>query len=277
MNIPSFSTFGTSLNDKIPSDMKTISVVRRHNVVITHAVPAHRVLDAVPALPHALKLDVLPFNGESCAFLQTILRFNDDLHYTPLPLPNLDFWQIEFGVLVRRATSEPTARQSGFFVLESFCATRAAWVLGRALAGEARFAQFNIVMRQSLSGAYEPLIADVQPENGLLKTQIAVRETEDSSPRAPFVNREKMTDFLMQRPFQFSALSVGQKFVAVQNQSDHSIVAPGELVPVGAEVPELKLGFWETLGILQPNQLRVPYDISIQAERKTVLQSPGFL
>lgn len=277
MNISTLTDFGASLGDKIPADLKTMSVVRRHNVFISHALPAHRVLDIVPTMPPELQLDTLPISGESCAFLQTVLRFNDDLHYTPLALPNLSFWQLEFGVLVRR-TMQGATRQSGFFALESFCATRAAWVLGRALAGAAHFADFNVILRGSEDDAYATFIADMKPENPALATQIAVRQTNEIAVRAPFVNAEKRNRFFTERPTSLGALSVAQKFGAVQNVvTGSSEVLNAEIAPVGGEIGELRLGFWETLGILKPDELRAPFAMSLVAEIKTVLQSPTFL
>ena len=277
MNIPS----AASLSDQIPANLKTVSVARRHNVFIAHAVPALRVLERLSALPPAITLDTLPVNGESCAFLLTILRFNDDFHYTPLPLPNLSFWQLDFGVLVRRENLESRAREAGFFVVQSFSGTRAAWVLGRALANTSSFATFNVIMRGVANDAYAPLIADIHPEsaspNNALSTQIAVRQTTTTDLKTPFVNTEKMTDFLLRRPTTFSALSVGQKFSSVKSDTVLSPVLPGEIAPVGGEIGEMRLGVWEKLGLLNAAQTHQPYAIFIQPESKTVLQTPTFL
>ncbi len=274
MTIPS----AASLSDQIPTNLKTVSVARRHNVFIAHAVPALRVLERLPALPPSITLDTLPVNGETCAFLMTMLRFNDDFHYTPLPLPNLSFWSLDFAVLVRRERAEGQARETGNLVIKSFLGTRAAWVLRHALAGESAFAHFNVVMRGTTGETYAPLIADIHPDNGTPTTQIAVRQEAAIPLQSPFVSAAKMTEFLLHRPTSFSALSVGHKFVGLQSQSNDIInVLAGELASVGGEVSELKLGVWEKMGLVNTNELRQPYAILIQPESKTVLQSPALL
>lgn len=274
MNIPS----AASLSDQIPAHLKTVSVVRRHNVFIAHAVPTLRVLERLPALPPSITLDTLPVNGETCAFLLTTLRFNDDFHYTPLALPNLSFWSLDFAVLVRHQSVESAARKTGSLVVQSFVGTRAAWVLRRALAGESAFANFNVVMRGTPSETYAPLIADIHPENGAPATQIAVREETVLPLRAPFVSTSKMTDFLLHRPTSFSALSVAHKFMSANSTSDAAAnVAAGALASVGGEITELRLGVWEKMGLLDARETREPYAILIQPESKTVLQSPALL
>lgn len=278
MNIPSLPSFDFStLSDKISPDLKTVSVVRRHTIIISHAVETNRVLEKLPTLPPSLSLDVLPIGGQSRAFLQTVLSFNDDFHYTPLKVPNLGFWQLDFGVLVRRQNSETAVRESGRFVLQSFLGTRAAWVLGRALAGEADFADFNVILRGSPDDTYSPIIADVHPAGDAASTQIAVRGKKETTLQAPFVNSEKMQDFLARRPFSFGALSLGDKFVSLKSESETSSVLNGEIAPVGGEIGEMRLAFWEELGLLNATQTRAPYAISIVPESKTVLQTPTLL
>ncbi len=279
MNIPALPSLDAkSLSAKIPPDMKTMSVTRRHNVVISHAVAANRVLESLPALPPSLVLDTLPIGGQSCAFLQTVLSFNDNFRYTPLPIPNLDFWQLDFGVLVRRQNSETATRENGRFIVQSLLGTQAAWVLNRALAGERDFANFNVILRAAPNDDYATLIADIHPtQPEMPPTQIAVRSQNRTTLQAPFVNREKMSDFLLRRAWTFGALSLGDKFVASKSEGESASFVAAEIAPVGGEIGEMRLGMWEKLGLLDATQTRAPYDISILPETKIVLQTPMFL
>lgn len=280
MNIPSLSAFPNlpKLGEKIPDNMKTVSVTRRHVVAVSHAVSADRVLKALPALHPSLSLDTLKIGGESCAILQTIISLNDNFHYTPLPIPNLDFWQLDFGVLVRRQASETAAREPGTFIVQSFLGTRSAWCVQRAVASEADYADFNVIMRASSTEAYSPLIADVHPTDGTPSTQMAVRNAGELTLQAPFANRSKMTEFLSARSTTYSKTSVGEKFVALK--SDFALALnplPGEFAPVGGEIREARFGLWEKLNLLNASEMRCPFAILIQPEIKTVLQAPTLL
>lgn len=290
MKIPPFS-LPTSLQDidksfdaltgKIPADMKTISVERRHILTITHAVPQHRVLERLPQLPPHLALDTLKVAGESCALLQSVLVFNDNFRYTPLPMPKLDFWQLDFRVLVHETTPqttppEPTSstRSIGAWSYQTLVGTRVAWALQRAVAGEATFADFNVIVRGPAGHEYAAYIADIVL-NGDATTQLAVRATDEKPFAAPFVNWTKMTEFLLARPRAWSRFSVGEKIGALTLQAASVDPIAAEFMPVGGEIREARFGLWESSGVLNAGEMRQPFSILLQPHSPTTLVAPS--
>jgi hypothetical protein len=264
-----------------------MTVTLRHFLIVSHAVPADRVRSLVPA---GLTLDTIKVQGETCAILQATCFFNDNFHYTPLPKPSLDFWQTTYRVLTRQpaqkaaaqsgpavpgpATASPaTARPDpGAFFFQTYLGTRASWGAQRAVASEADYADFNVIMR----GEYATYVADVKPTDDTPPMQIAVRARarRDQRPVAPFVDWDKMTYFLTYRPNAYYQLSVGENLgvLTVEHEVMHPIAA--EIAPVGAEIPEVRFGVWEKLGLLTAAEMPRPFAVLIQPEIKFVTQAP---
>ncbi|HEX8235595.1 MAG TPA: DUF2071 domain-containing protein [Abditibacteriaceae bacterium] len=273
-NIPSLSSIGEQIAEKIPDNMKTMSVTLRHMLLVSHAVPAVRVRPLVPA---SLELDTLKVNGETCAILQTTCFFNDDFHYSPLPKPSLDFWQMNYRVLTHQrlidkttniATAPVTPRgEQGMYVFTSYLGTRASWAVQRAVASGAEYADFNVITRgQTDQGHYSNYLIDVKPGDDTPVTQIAVRTNDDLTPQPPFAKWDKMTHFLTHRLQAYAQLSVGENLILLP--AEHALMnpSPAELVPVGNEVKEARFGVWEKLNLLSPTEMRRPFSVLIQPQ-----------
>lgn len=275
LNLP--SSFPKSLDEltgKIPDNMKTVSVERRHILTITHAVPAPRVLEKLPALPANLALDTLKINGENCALVQSVLMLNDNFRYTPLPMPNLDFWQLDFRVLVREnETSSTRSSVRGAWNYQTFVGTRVAWALGRAIAGEATYADFNVIVRGAPGHEYAALIADIVIDNQAT-TQFAVSAIDDKPFAAPFANWTKMTEFLIERPRIWSRFSVGEKVGSMTLEQPTSNPMAVQFMPVGGEIREARFALWESTGLMSASDMRRPFSVLLQPHLSVVLSSP---
>lgn len=268
------SSFPKSLNEltgKIPDNMKTVSVERRHILTITHAVPSQHVLAKLPALPANLALDTLKIAGENCALLQSVLMLNDNFRYTPLPMPSLDFWQLDFRVLVRE--NESSTRTRGAWNYQTFVGTRVAWALGRAVAGEATYADFNVIVRGAPGHEYAALIADIVIDNQAT-TQFAISATDDKSFAAPFANWSKMTEFLVERPRAWSRFSVGEKVGSMTLEQPTSNPMAVQFMPVGGEIREARFSLWESSGLMSASDMRRPFSVLLQPHLSVVLSSP---
>lgn len=270
----------------IPEDMKTLSVTMRHLVIVSHAVPAARVRSLVPA---HFALDTLKIAGETCAIVQSTIAFNENLHYTPLPKPSLDFWSATFRILTRAPLREDTLSGAvgapgqrmlrsdpAAWLVKSYLGAHAAWVLQRAVAANARHADFNVIHR----GDYNAVYMDIQPDDKNGVTQIAVRATPDRAPVPPFASWSKMAEFLTRRPHGYydMAAVAGREnigFIALDNAAMEPLGA--ELIPVGGEVRESRLGVWEQLRVLEPAEMRRPFSVLIQPRLPVVLQPPKLL
>jgi len=305
MNIPNLSDF------KIPGlppaeEMKTMTVTLRHFLIASWAVPATRVRALVP---DHFALDTLKVGGETCAILQTTCFFNDNFHYTPLPRPSLDFWQSTYRVLTRSPLREDTMHAAtpghamlrhdpGAWFFHTHLGTRASWVIQRAVAADAEYADFNIITREANNGAdYHQYIVDItppaapanatvavqSPQNSTQNaspTQIAVRSVNEKTPVAPFADWNKMVHFLTFRLngyYQMSSLTGGENIgvLSVEHQLMQPIAA--ELVPIGGEVREARLGLWEKLGLMSQDEMRRPFALLIQPEIVFVSHAPKLL
>lgn len=274
----------------IPGDIKTMSVTQRHVLIVTHAVPAERVR---PQLPAQFALDTLKVQGQACALLQMVCCLNENFHYTPLAKPSLDFWQATYRVLTRQPLREETTTASGArfsradpgtFVFKNYIGTKAAWVVGRAVASEAQNAAFNIVLRGDYAnGEYAGYVADITPGETRNAegqnvagppTQVAARMVRGRAPLAPFASWEKMVDFLTHRPNGYCRVSVGGGIVVLPVEQPVMDPRAAELVTVAAEIPEARFGVWEQMGLLGPREMREPYSVLIQPAIACVLQAP---
>lgn len=296
--IPPLSSLPDLLSEKIPDNMKTMTTTLRHLLLVSHAVPADRVSAIMPA---GFDLDTIKVGGQSCAILQMVLGFNDNFHYTPLAMPHLDFWQATYRVLTRQPmlggqpASGQVRREPGAYVFKTFLGTRAAWAVQRAVASGAQYADFNVIMRGDMGrGEYALYMADVQSSDGASSggaspggaspggasaggappTQIAVRTTDERAPAPPFASWEKMTDFLTRRPNSYQQLSVGENIAALP--VEHAAMNPvaAQLMPVGGEVKEARLGVWEKMNLLSAAEMRRPYSILIQPEIVVTIHAP---
>ncbi|HEX8550018.1 MAG TPA: hypothetical protein VF681_00545 [Abditibacteriaceae bacterium] len=269
---------------QIPEEMKTISVTLRHFLILSHAVPASRVRDLVPP---QFALDTIKVNGETCAIAQTCVMFNDNLHYTPLPKPALDFWSANFRILTRAPLREdtvgaaaPGARMNrsdaGAWVVRSFLGARAAWAVQRAVAADAQYADFNVITR----GDYNAFFIDIVPEDAGMTTQIAVRASAAQNPSPPFASWDKMTEFLTRRPngyYDMTAIAGKENMGILTLENPPLQPRSAEVIPVGGEVRESKLGVWEKLAVLGAGEMRQPFSILIQPEVAVVIQPPKLL
>ena len=196
MNIPDFSNL-PKLPNFASDEMKTMTVTLRHFLIASYAIPATRVRALVP---DHFALDTLKVGGETCAILQTTCFLNENFHYTPLPKPSLDFWQSTYRVLTRSPLREDTEGRAaapgqvmvredpGAWFFHTFLGTRVSWVLQRAVAAGAEFADFNIIQRATPNGdSYHQYLADIAPQDSP-PTQIAVRSVAQRTPVAPFAN-----------------------------------------------------------------------------------------
>lgn len=266
-------------------DLKTMSVTMRHTIIVSHAVPAIRVRRLVPSSFFAL--DTLKIGGETCGIVQSVFAFNENLHYTPLPKPSIEFWSASFRVLTRAPLREDTGRAGApgsrmirtdpaAWLVRSYLGTKAAWAMQRAVAANAKSAEFNIIQR----GDYNAVYIDVQPDDKSATTSIAVRAVADQNPALPFASWDKMAEFLTRRPngyYDMAAIAGRENvgFIAL----DHPPMQPrnAELIPVGGEVRESRLGVWEQLGVMEPNEMRRPFSILIQPQLSVVIAPPKLL
>jgi len=266
-------------------DIKTLSVTMRHTIFVTHAVPALRVRHLVPANHFAL--DTLKIGGETCAIVQSVFAFNENLHYTPLPKPSLDFWSATYRVLTRAPLREDTGgvgapgsrmirSDPAAWLVKSYLGAKAAWALQRAVAANSKGAEFNIIQR----GDYNAVYIDVQPDDRSAATSIAVRAIAEQHPAQPFASWDKMTEFLTRRRNgYYDMAAIGSKenigFVATDNPPMQPRNA--QLIPVGGEVRESRLGVWEQLGVMETNEMRRPFSILIQPQLAVVIAPPKLL
>jgi hypothetical protein len=280
--IPSLSSIGEQIADKIPDNMKTMSVTLRHMLLVSHAVPVARVR---PLVPSTLELDTLKINGETCAILQATCFFNDDFHYSPLPKPSLDFWQMNYRVLTHQryvenpaaaTTAPPAARgEQGMYVFTSYLGTRASWAVQRAVASGAEYADFNVITRGQIDqGHYSNYLIDVNPGDDTPLTQIAARTTDDLTPQAPFAKWDKMTHFLTHRLQAYAQLSVGSNLLMMPAEHAAMNPSPAELMPVGNEVKEARFGVWEKMNLLSPTEMRRPFSVLIQPQIVFTVMAP---
>ncbi len=289
-SMPNLSSLPDLLAGKIPDEVKTTTVTQRHVLIVSHAVPVSRLQGHLPA---GFSLDTIKIAGEARAILQMVCCFNDNFHYTPLPIPRLDFWQMTLRVLTRQpraATPPPAAveqpatttttppastREPGAYVFRTFLGTRAAWVLQRAVASQSEYADFNVITRGAVErGEYAPFVADIVPGDETPPTQIAVRSLDARVAQPPFVSWEKMAHFLTHRPVSFQKLSVGDGIVAMTAEHPDCNPVMGEFVPVGGEVREARFGVWEKMGVMNGAEMRSPFSILIQPEIVVTAQAP---
>ena len=201
-----------NLTARIPEHLKTITTTQQHVLIVTHAVPAARVRRLVPA---HFELDTLKIDGEICAFLQVVCAFNDDLHYTPLPKPSLDFWQLTYRILTRQhfvenepsqnaaptnaaatgaVTPAPASTRNalrgtpGAFVVKSYTGAKAASVMQSAVVAQSQFAQFNVLMRgDTARGEYSLMAIDAREEAAPAMQSAAATQVQ-SAPSGAHVN-----------------------------------------------------------------------------------------
>jgi hypothetical protein len=174
-------------------------------------------------------------------------------------------------------TSRP---DPGAFFINTFLGTRAAWVLQRAVASGAEHADFNIIQRYDEAyGDYHAYVVDIKAEGDTPPTQIAVRSIAERTPVAPFVNWEKMVQFLTDRPNGYYTLSLGGSDSIGQMPVEHEAMHPraAQLMPIGAEVKEARLGMWEKLGVLTKNEMSRPFSMLIQPQLTVVSHPPRFV
>lgn len=200
-----------NLTARIPEHLKTITTSQQHVLIVTHAVPVARVRRLVPA---HFELDTLKIDGEICAFLQVVCAFNDNLHYTPLPKPSLDFWQLTYRVLTRQRFAEnapsqnaapanaaatganaPTAPAStrsalrgtpGAFVVKSYTGAKAASMLQSAVVAQSQFAQFNVLMRgDTARGEYSLMAIDAREESAPAMQSAAATQVQGATVHTP--------------------------------------------------------------------------------------------
>jgi len=286
MNIPDFSNL-PKLPNFASDEMKTMTVTLRHFLIASYAIPATRVRALVP---DHFALDTLKVGGETCAILQTTCFLNENFHYTPLPKPSLDFWQSTYRVLTRSPLREDTdgrvaapgqvmvREDPGAWFFHTFLGTRASWILQRAVAAGAEYADFNVIQRSD-SHNYHQFLADIVPQDSL-PTQIAVRSLSQQTPVAPFASWNKMVNFLTHRLngyYQMTSLTGGENIgvLAVEHEPMQPLLA--ELVPVAGEIAEARLGTWEKLGLMSQLEMRRPFALLIQPQIVFVSHAPKLL
>jgi hypothetical protein len=279
--IPSLSSISEQIADKIPDNMKTMSVTLRHMLLVSHAVPVARVR---PLVPSTLELDTLKINGETCAILQATCFFNDDFHYSPLPKPSLDFWQMNYRVLTHQryvenpaaaTTAPPAARgEQGMYVFTSYLGTRASWVVQRAVASGAEYADFNVITRgQTDQGHYSNYLIDVNPATTRRHADRGAHQRRSHAAGA--LCQMGQDDAFPDAPLQaYAQLSVGENLILLPAEHAAMSPSPAELIPVGNEVKEARFGVWEKLNLLSPIEMRRPFSVLIQPQIVFTVMAP---
>ena len=191
----------------------------------------------------------------------------------------------------------------GAFVVKNYIGARAAWALQRAIVSQAQYADFNVLLRgETTSGEYLLMAIDAREEaapalqNDAVNvqgatvhppppttppsapTQIAARtlppDAQNTEIPAPFASREKLAEFLCNRPDLFQVASLGGVTLMQSMEMPPMQPLDAGLVPVGGEVQDIRLAVWEELGLLSQKEMRAPYSVLLQPSLAVVMDAP---
>jgi hypothetical protein len=229
----------------------TSTSILRDLMIVTYAVPAERVVGALPA---GLPAEILPGpEGDPVAFVQVVTAFVEDARWSPLPGGvGRSFHQASYRILTRYE------KRRGAFHWRTFVSTTETHATKRALDNYADYARFSFFIDgDPARSAYRKY--SLRAVGDLGKTEIEVRAlSEPPTPPIPFGSLTDMVGFLTLREDHFADAPLLKHRYTLFAQSHDP------LTPIYGEVNSAKLTPFLLAGILKPEELGRPLCVLLQ-------------
>ena len=224
-------------------------------ILITHAVPAERILRH---LPEGLALETFDAeDGREMSFVTTTCFCNRDVRWRLTRRPTHTFNQITFRTYVTHGSDR------GLYFFGDYVDTLSSWAVQGALAAGTQRARFDVDVARE-GRAYRRYSCSARSGDEEVAF-VAEASGEPAAPR-PFTTGRQHAQFLTFRLHGFAKNPFGLH--------SHGRVDHRRFRPLSGRLIEGRFDFWENLGVLEPGEALSPYSILVEPHIRFILLPP---
>ena len=223
--------------------------------LVTHAVPAERVRAHVP---ERFRLQTfVDDDGREKALVSANGFCNRQTHLSGLRYPAHDFDQVTFRTYV-----DFRGRRGSYF-FGTYVSTRLSWVGQFSVARNTWLADFDVDVRLATDG-YESYRCRAAGPRG--EVAYRVEAAEAPAAKVPFTTGDDLAGFITHRLWGFTKSPAG---IQIQGRVDHR-----RMHPFSGRLLEGNCGFWERMGILEPDEFEDAYSVLVEPSVRFTLFPP---
>ncbi len=224
-------------------------------ILITHAVPAQRILEH---LPGGLSLETFEgAGGQETSFVTTSCFCNRDVRWRLTRRPTHTFNQVTFRTYVTHGEDR------GLYFFGDYVDTISSWAVQGALAAGTKLAKFDVDLEREGRGYAR---YSCSARSGAAEIRFVAEATGQPEAVHPFTTGRQHDQFITYRLHGFARNPFGLY--------SHGRVDHRRFRPFSGTLSEARFDFWESLGILDREEGLSPFSVLVEPHIRFVLLPP---